>query len=370
MRSLIFTDMSSTGGTGTYIKNLLTIHFQNNIETTLCSDIFDLNDSMQKIISETNTQLIKLKERTSLFKKSYFSLFYELFYYYPIIRKYNSDLLIISTANPGWCFSFFFLKVPCIYILHTPVYKTTFKNKLMFLIPKYFTNKTKIFYAVSKYVKNSIINNWHVNEKFTNIIYNPYKIYPKIQSDLIYKNRKKIILTLGHVVDYKNPFLWIKIAEKITELNNEVEFYWLGQGELLGHCQELTKNNNRINFLGYIENVEDFYKDAYLYLQPSIKESLGISVIDAMQFSLPCIISDAEGLPETVEDTISGFVVRSKDANGYVDKILTLLNDEAKRVLIGKNANERANQLFKPISQKQSILNLYQKVTNNIFKFN
>ena len=32
MRSLIFTDMSSTGGTGTYIKNLLTIHFQNNIE--------------------------------------------------------------------------------------------------------------------------------------------------------------------------------------------------------------------------------------------------------------------------------------------------------------------------------------------------
>lgn len=370
MRSLVFTDMSSTGGTGTFIKSLLSIHYQSRINTTLCCDVFDLNESMQKTISESDTELINLNKRSKLFNKSYFSLLFEWFYYFPIINKNQPDLVIISTANPGWCFSFLFLKVPCIYILHIPVQRSTFKNKLMFLIPKYLSKNSKIFYSVSNYVKNSIITNWGVDEKFIHTIYNSYKIYPKINSNTINKKDKKIILTLGHVVDYKNPILWIEIAEKITLLNDDVEFYWLGQGELLETCQEQTKNNSRIHFLGHVENVEDYYKDAYLYLQPSIKESLGMSVIDAMYFSIPCIVSDAEGLPETIEDTISGFVIRSENVNNYVDKIQLLLNDVSKSVFLGKNANLKANKIFNPFIQKQSILNLYQKATNNIFNFN
>jgi len=152
-------------------------------------------------------------------------------------------------------------------------------------------------------------------------------------------------------------------------LNDDVEFYWLGQGDLLSECQDKTKNNNRIHFLGHIENVEYYYKDAYLYLQPSIKESLGMSVIDAMYFSIPCIVSDAEGLPETIEESISGFIVSSNNVNNYIEKILLLLNDQSKRVLLGKKANLRANQIFHPSSQKRLILNLYKKVTNNILNF-
>jgi len=369
LRSLVFTDMSSSGGTGTFIKSLLSINYESSINTILCCDLYDANESIQKSIFETNTELIKLKKKKKIFNKSYFSLIFEWLYYFPIIKKNKPELLVVSTANPGWCFFFLFLKVPCIYILHTPTQRLTFKNKLMFLIPKYFSSNNKIFYAVSNYVKNSIINNWGVDEKFIYTIYNSHKIYPKINSNTINKKNKKIILTLGHVVDYKNPNLWIEIAEKVTFLNDEVEFYWLGQGDLLEECQEQTKNNSRIHFLGHIENVEHYYKDAYLYLQPSIKESLGMSVIDAMYFSIPCIVSDAEGLPETIEDTISGFVIRSENVNHYVDKIQLLLNDDPKRVFLGKNAKIRANEIFHPSSQKQSILNLYQKVTNNILNF-
>jgi glycosyltransferase involved in cell wall biosynthesis len=362
--------MSSSGGTGTFIKSLLSIHYESSINTILCCDMYDANESMQKSIFETNTELIKLKKKKKIFNKSYFSLIFEWLHYFPIIKKYKPELVVISTANPGWCFSFLFLKVPCIYILHTPVQRSTFKNKLMFSIPRYLSKNSKIFYSVSNYVKNSIINNWGVDEKFIHTIYNSYKIYPKINSNTINKNDKKIILTLGHVVNYKNPNLWIEIAEKITFLNDEVEFYWLGQGDLLVECQEKTKNNSRIHFLGHIENVEDYYKNAYLYLQPSIKESLGMSVIDAMYFSLPCIVSDAEGLPETIEDAISGFVIRSDNANNYVDKIQLLLNDVSKSVFLGKNANLKANKIFQPAIQKQTILNLYKKVTNNIYNFN
>ncbi len=354
--------MTSTGGTGTFIKSLLSIHFQSNIHTTLCYDKLDFNENMQKSISDSNTELIILKKRSKLFNKSYFSILYDWFYYYPIIQKHKSDLVIISTANPGWCFFFFLLKVPCIYILHTPVNKPTFKSKLMYLIPKYFSSNSKMFYAVSNYVKNSIIKNWNVDERFIQTIYNSYKIYPKTESNVIYNNEKKIILTLGHLVEYKNPFLWIEIAEKITQLNDEVEFYWLGQGDLLAECQEVTKNSNRINFLGHNENVENFYQKAYLYLQPSIKESLGISVIDAMQFSLPCIVSDAEGLPETIEDTVSGFVIRSNNSNNYINKILLLLDNEMLRIKMGLKAKQRSDLLFNPMSQKSTILNLYKSI--------
>ncbi len=354
--------MSSTGGTGTFIKCLLSIHFQSKINTTLCCDVFDMNESMQKSILENNTELIKLNKRSKLFNKSYFSLFFEWFFYVPIIKKNKPDLVIISTANPGWCFSFFFLKVPCIYILHIPVQQTTFKNKLMFLIPKYLSNNSKIFYSVSNYVKNSIINNWGVDEKLIHTIYNSYKIYPKINSNITNKKEKKIVLTLGHVVDYKNPILWIEIAEKVTKLNKEVEFYWLGQGDLLTQCQEQTKNNNRIHFLGYIENVEEYYNQAYIYIQPSLKESLGMSVIDAMHFSLPCIVSDEEGLPETIEDSVSGFVIKSKTLSAYVEKIQILLEDSLFRNKMGLEAKIRSDNLFNPNTQKIKILHLYESM--------
>lgn len=365
MRSLVFTDMTSTGGTGTFIKNLLSIHFQNNIKTTLCCDIFDLNESMQKTISQTNTQFIIIKKRSKPFNKSYFSLLFEWIYYFPIIKKNKSDLVIISTANPGWCFFFFFLKVPFIYILHTPVNKPTFKSKLMFLIPKYFSNKYKMFYAVSKYVKNSIIENWNVDERIVNIIYNSYTTYYKTESNLVYKNQNKIILTLGHVVEYKNPFFWIDIAEKITELCKDAEFYWLGEGDLLIKCQEQTKNNTRIHFIGHIDNVEEYYKNAYLYLQPSIKESLGMSVIDAMHFSLPCIVSEAEGLPETVENNKSGFVIDITNKQEYIKKIIYLLENSEIASDFGLNAYNRSIDIFNPMLQKTKILSLYQKALFN-----
>jgi glycosyltransferase involved in cell wall biosynthesis len=359
--------MSSTGGTGTFIKNLLSIHKESEIQTILCCDKFDENENMQKAIYDSNTELIKLPNREKIYKKSYFSILYELLFYFPIIKKQNPDLIIISTANPGWCFSFFFIRKPILYILHTPVHQSTIKNKMMFLIPKYFSNRKKIFYGVSKFVTNSITTNWGVNHDFVSLIYNPFS---KFIDNVKTKQDKKIILTLGHVVDYKNPIFWIEIAEKITKKNNDVYFYWLGHGDLLSKCQELTKNNNRIKFFGYIENVEEYYKEAYIYLQPSIKESLGMSVIDAMQFSLPCIVSDVEGLPETIEDSISGFIINSNNVNAYVEKIQLLLDDDSKRVFLGNNAKLRSNKIFHPSIQKQSILNIYKKITNNIFNLN
>lgn len=61
-------------------------------------------------------------------------------------------------------------------------------------------------------------------------------------------------------------------------------------------------------FLGGLAYPSGNYRGYYFYIQPCEIESLGLSVLDAIKFSMRCIVSNHGCLPELVEDGVSGFV--------------------------------------------------------------
>jgi glycosyltransferase involved in cell wall biosynthesis len=155
------------------------------------------------------------------------------------------------------------------------------------------------------------------------------------------------ILTLGHVTGYKNPELWIQVAKEVTRrIGSRIQFLWTGEGNLLDQCRKATKSENHVRFLGLVQNVDDYYKRADVYFQPSELENHPISVVEAMKWSLPCVVSTVGGLPECVEDQKSGFVVNVTDFESTVQRLVQLAKDRDLRKQFGIEGRKRFERMF------------------------
>ena len=98
------------------------------------------------------------------------------------------------------------------------------------------------------------------------------------------------VLTLGHVVNYKNPEVWFQVAKRIKNTRNDVSFIWLGSGKLLDEYKEKTTQYDNISFLGYKDDLAHYYSQATIYFQPSKIESHGNSVVAAVAYGILCVV--------------------------------------------------------------------------------
>lgn len=352
---LLIPEVSISGGTGTFVKQLLNVHSELKIETIVLLSESLAETNLIFYLEDLGVSWVLIPDRKPFQSIAYFSLVYEFTQYSSHIKAINPDLIVCSTGTLGLNFFPFFCSRPLVYILHSYPCKIKWWEWPVFQIPKVLSSPSRIIYTVSEYSKKMILNYWDVKEKNIYVIYSSTTLKTIGRKEL----KNKIVLTLGHVVDYKNPFKWIEIAKYITESHPDTEFVWLGEGQLLEQCILETSEYPRIRFMGYTPTPEKYYVDAYLYLQPSRIESFGLSVIEALSYGVPCIVSNAGGLPETVEDSFSGFICEDDEVEEYCSKITLLLNDGLLHQEMARNAYFCAQNRFNPERQKTKIETLY-----------
>ncbi len=173
------------------------------------------------------------------------------------------------------------------------------------------------------------------------------------------------VLTVGHVVDYKNPVLWLEVAEKvISAFGGRVKFVWVGGGSMLEEMRRIVLEHglgDNVKFVGHLEEIERFYKNATVYFQPSLIESQGISVIEAMSFGLPCVVSNVGGIPEIISDGFNGFVCNADDIDGFANSITKLIKDQALSETMGRRNLLMVQEKFNREAQYEKLLDLHRK---------
>ncbi|WP_017731237.1 N-acetyl-alpha-D-glucosaminyl L-malate synthase BshA [Nafulsella turpanensis] len=92
-------------------------------------------------------------------------------------------------------------------------------------------------------------------------------------------------------------------------------------------CRELQICDD-LRMLGKLDAVEEVLSVADLFLMPSEKESFGLAALEAMACEVPVVASNAGGLPELVQDGISGFVSPIGNVKQMTEKALFILQEE------------------------------------------
>ena len=116
----------------------------------------------------------------------------------------------------------------------------------------------------------------------------------------------------------------------------------------------------RVQFLGSFPDVQSVLGIADLFLLPSSKESFGLAALEAMACEVPVVAARAGGIPEVVEDGVTGVLAEVGDVDAMAHAALNILRDRDLYLQMGQAARARAVEHFHPSLIVPHYLQAYQ----------
>ena len=346
MRGLIIQQSPSKGGALTFTERLINYCKINKINTFLiCNNNEKEHFSHLNINIIINTRITSIKINTHPIR-IFFKIIEEIYSLSTIIRKVKPDVIFVSNIAQGTLLGTIFFRKPILFFFHTyPDQKYDWFTQLYI---KIFSSFKCVYITVSKYSGIKVAKYLGLPIDSVKILYN--YAYKGSQINISHERKFIKLLTIGHVTDIKNPELWLEIAIKIIESNNNnINFYWAGDGDLLNLMREKVKKRNytnRIFFLGHQDDVQSLYQNSDIYFQPSKIESHGIAVVEAMYNRLPVIVSNSGGLPESVDHLQNGMIHDINDIHGFLKSIIWLADSPKIRKIFGESGRNKCEKYF------------------------
>lgn len=79
---------------------------------------------------------------------------------------------------------------------------------------------------------------------------------------------------------------------------------------------------------------------------PTLNETFGLVLLEAMEYGIPCVATDEGGISDIIENGKTGFIIHKKTAECLAEGIKKLLVEENLRVSMGRNGRIMFEQLF------------------------
>lgn len=132
-----------------------------------------------------------------------------------------------------------------------------------------------------------------------------------------------------------NAIKLLKGRGSIDRLNIKIKIF----GYLDNNATQITDNLG-LEYIGYIESQHkmiDIYRQADCLVVPSLFENLPNTIMEAMSCALPSVAFDVGGIPEMIDDGVSGFICSVKDgSNGLafnIEKLATLYHNDFEKYI-------------------------------------
>ena len=139
---------------------------------------------------------------------------------------------------------------------------------------------------------------------------------------------EKVILSVGRITKAKGVEEFGEIARILTERGKRFRFLFAGLSVNSGYETKIKERYDRyVTFIGHRSDIPNCLADADLYLHPSHREGLPISIIESMEFGLPAVVWDIPGCNELVTDYLNGALIEFGDVEAAADAICHLLDD-------------------------------------------
>src|SRR5690606_27553803 len=103
---------------------------------------------------------------------------------------------------------------------------------------------------------------------------------------------------------------------------------------------------DRVEFLGWRDDVHQLMVHADVLVLPSKDEGVPNAVQEAMYIGVPVLVSDAGGMPEIVENHVTGWVLPTGDATAWARQLRACANEPETRERIGRRASAYAEEHF------------------------
>ncbi|MCX5886872.1 MAG: glycosyltransferase family 4 protein [Proteobacteria bacterium] len=187
----------------------------------------------------------------------------------------------------------------------------------------------------------------------------------------------QVILQVGKFQDLKNTKVLIQALPEVLKIFPQIKLRLIGSDTLTGPRSSSYRQmveglahelgvRDRVEFSDMIPRKEliEHYQQARLAVVPSLFENFPFTCLEAMSCGCPVIASNVGGLPEMIEDGVSGFLFQPDNKEELAEKIVALLSDPALAESMGNEAAIRVRRCYSQEVIIPQILNVYRQLTD------
>jgi glycosyltransferase involved in cell wall biosynthesis len=158
-----------------------------------------------------------------------------------------------------------------------------------------------------------------------------------------------VVGNVAALVPHKGQRYLIEAAHEVVRQIPDTRFVVLGEGELREPLERQVREHRlekHVLMPGFRTDVLGCIKAFEVFVMSSITEGLGTSLLDAMACSRPIVATRAGGIPEVVEEGVSGVLVEPRDHHAMAEAIVAMLRDPHGRARMGAAGFARVRDRF------------------------
>jgi len=178
------------------------------------------------------------------------------------------------------------------------------------------------------------------------------------------------IVTIARLVEKKGVEYGIRALAKVKQDYPQVEYLIIGDGPLRESLTQLIDElslADTIHLLGWQRQSEvvEILKKSHILIAPSVTSQTGdmegipVVLMEAMAMGMPVVSTYHSGIPELVNDGVTGFLVQERDENALADRICHLLKNSAQWPTMGQRARAQIEAEFENTRLNQRLVSIF-----------
>ena len=186
----------------------------------------------------------------------------------------------------------------------------------------------------------------------------------KLREELGISKGTIVVGNTSAIADHKDYFTFVDAAEKLLLNNKNTLFLIIGDGPLRHEVEAYVQSKNlerNIRFTGFRNDIPEVLADLDIFFISSKTEGLGTSILDSFAAKVPVVGTAAGGIPELIEDNVTGKLCPVKAVDCLTESLLALISSSSLRHELAENANKKVQQFSKQATAEKTLKH-YQSV--------
>ena len=190
----------------------------------------------------------------------------------------------------------------------------------------------------SEFAYNSFLEQGFDEERLVKIPFgvDTRKFKPGVKKDETFR-----VLFVGQVILRKGLQYLLKAFSELKLENAELLVKGKVQWEMKGIVEQYNRMRN-LRFINWVDNLNELYSSASVFVLPSIEEGSALVTYEAMACGLPVITTPNSG--SVVRDGKDGFIIPIRDVKSLKEKILYFYENEDEIKRMGRNARNQVSR--------------------------
>ena len=298
---------------------------------------------------------------------------------YKNILKYNYNKIDLVIVN-SYSFHIFDiikskLSVKNVFISHGSPYSLEYPGSQFSLndVKKYMETFNYLVF-VSNIVRNQWLQKGNFKDKKT--FYLPNCSNENVIIDVLKQKKSEIknkcflrknhfnVVCVANIMYRKGQDLLVNNYSKILNISKNIHIYFIGnyQNDWANILMKRSKDFDNLHFVGIKRNAIEYIYCSDLFILPSRNEALPLVILEAMALGVPIIASNVNGIPELIEDNVTGLLFNSENEKELLNKLKDIYFNNKKREEVGKNAKEKYWKFFNKDRFNQRYLDMIEEI--------